>query len=450
MFIYDAALKYREQGVPLIVIAGREYGGGSSRDWAAKGPALLGVKAVIAETYERIHRTNLIGMGILPLQFKPGQSASSLGLTGREEFDVIGLADGLRSGQTVKLRVRDDSGERMIEVICRLDGPVETRLLPPGRHHAGGASEARLSDLSTWIGRARSIGQSAPVAIALLLLANLLPLAGVLFFGWDVGMVLITYWLENGIVGLINVPKILLARGKVTTLARLAVWQHRLRGFLPGPLRDLLDRYTACSCSSITRREISTTVTDPLSMVLASPGTAAGGLTLLVSHGASFFVNYIGRGEYLRATPDSQMLAPYGRMFVLHIAIVLGGAFVIWQGEPLFAVVLLVVLRPCSTCSFISESTAQGRRSGHKRPERHGDDARRIGVREAAVIDRITPKPAHERLQQLVVAAEPAAWLSVVVGYRAPEPAAAGVVAKVPQPGITLDVDDPRVALAMS
>ncbi len=125
MFIYDAAMKYGDEGVPLIILAGREYGGGSSRDWAAKGPALLGVKAVIAETYERIHRTNLIGMGILPLQFKPGQSASSLGLTGREEFDVVGLADGLRSGQTVKLRVRDDSGERMIEVICRLDGPVE-------------------------------------------------------------------------------------------------------------------------------------------------------------------------------------------------------------------------------------------------------------------------------------------------------------------------------------
>ena len=95
MFIYDAAMQYAEE-VPLIVIAGREYGGGSSRDWAAKGPALLGVKAVIAETYERIHRTNLIGMGILPLQFKPGQTASSLGLTGREEFDVLGLGDGLR------------------------------------------------------------------------------------------------------------------------------------------------------------------------------------------------------------------------------------------------------------------------------------------------------------------------------------------------------------------
>jgi aconitate hydratase len=125
MFIYDAAMKYRDEGVPLIVIAGREYGGGSSRDWAAKGPALLGVRAVVAETYERIHRTNLVGMGILPLQFLPGQTAQSLGLTGREEFDVVGLADGLAAGQRVKLRVRDGSDERMIELISRLDGPVE-------------------------------------------------------------------------------------------------------------------------------------------------------------------------------------------------------------------------------------------------------------------------------------------------------------------------------------
>ena len=121
MFIYDAAMRYRDEGVPLIVIAGREYGGGSSRDWAAKGPALLGVRAVLAETYERIHRTNLVGMGILPLQFMAGDSAASLGLTGREEFDVIGLV----KGEKVKLRVRDESGERFIDVITRLDGPVE-------------------------------------------------------------------------------------------------------------------------------------------------------------------------------------------------------------------------------------------------------------------------------------------------------------------------------------
>jgi len=125
MFIYDAAMRYRPEGVPLIVIAGREYGGGSSRDWAAKGPALLGVRAVLAETYERIHRTNLVGMGILPLQFMPGQNAASLGLTGTEEYDVVGLSDGISKGEKVKLRVRDASGELFIELISRLDGPVE-------------------------------------------------------------------------------------------------------------------------------------------------------------------------------------------------------------------------------------------------------------------------------------------------------------------------------------
>jgi aconitase A len=92
MSIYDAAMKYIEEGVPLIVLAGKEYGSGSSRDWAAKGTRLLGVRAVIAESFERIHRSNLVGMGVLPLQFKDGDSVQSLGLTGRETFAVAGLA----------------------------------------------------------------------------------------------------------------------------------------------------------------------------------------------------------------------------------------------------------------------------------------------------------------------------------------------------------------------
>src|SRR5208282_2388350 len=91
MSIYDAAMKYRDEHVPLIVIAGKEYGSGSSRDWAAKGPMLLGIRAVIAESYERIHRSNLIGMGILPLEFKPGHSAKSLDLSGRETFEIEGI-----------------------------------------------------------------------------------------------------------------------------------------------------------------------------------------------------------------------------------------------------------------------------------------------------------------------------------------------------------------------
>ncbi len=96
MSIFDAAMRYADAGTSLVILAGREYGSGSSRDWAAKGPMLQGVRAVIAESYERIHRSNLVGMGILPLQFLPGESVASLGLTGRETFDVVGLADGLR------------------------------------------------------------------------------------------------------------------------------------------------------------------------------------------------------------------------------------------------------------------------------------------------------------------------------------------------------------------
>ncbi len=124
-FIYDAAMRYAAEGVPLIVIAGREYGSGSSRDWAAKGTTLLGIRAVLAETYERIHRSNLVGMGVLPLQFRPGESASSLGLTGRESFAIEGLA-GLTPRASVVMRATSDDGrERRFEAIARLDGPIE-------------------------------------------------------------------------------------------------------------------------------------------------------------------------------------------------------------------------------------------------------------------------------------------------------------------------------------
>jgi aconitate hydratase len=137
-FIYDTAMRYLEDGVPLLVIAGREYGSGSSRDWAAKGPLLLGVKAVIAESYERIHRSNLVGMGVLPLQFKPGDSASSLGLTGRETYSILGLDGGLspRQGVTV-VAVADpaaggDGRERRFEAIARLDGPIDVDVFNGG------------------------------------------------------------------------------------------------------------------------------------------------------------------------------------------------------------------------------------------------------------------------------------------------------------------------------
>ncbi len=124
--IYDAAVKYRAEGVPLIIIAGKEYGSGSSRDWAAKGPRLLGVRAVIAESFERIHRSNLIGMGVLPLQFEEGQNRVSLNLTGKETFDISGIAAGVKPGQKMTVHVsRPGGAPTTFNVICRIDTPME-------------------------------------------------------------------------------------------------------------------------------------------------------------------------------------------------------------------------------------------------------------------------------------------------------------------------------------
>ncbi len=124
--IYEVAMRYGEEGTPLLVLAGKEYGSGSSRDWAAKGVLLLGVKAVIAESFERIHRSNLIGMGVLPLQFKPGESAESLGLDGTETYTIEGISEGLRPRQTLTVRARrPDGGERTFDVIVRIDIPME-------------------------------------------------------------------------------------------------------------------------------------------------------------------------------------------------------------------------------------------------------------------------------------------------------------------------------------
>jgi aconitate hydratase len=124
--IFDASMEYQREGVPLVGIAGREYGSGSSRDWAAKGTALLGIRAVIAESYERIHRSNLVGMGVLPLQFKEGESRQSLGLTGLETFGVAGISAGLRPGQTLNVHGRRaDGSEFSFGVTCRIDTPIE-------------------------------------------------------------------------------------------------------------------------------------------------------------------------------------------------------------------------------------------------------------------------------------------------------------------------------------
>jgi aconitate hydratase len=124
--IFEAAERYRTEGTPLIVLAGKSYGQGSSRDWAAKGPMLLGVRAAIAESFERIHRSNLIGMGVLPLQFKPGQNVESLGLTGKERLTIQGISGKLTLRQDVTVDVeRPDGTKTSFTATARLDTPVE-------------------------------------------------------------------------------------------------------------------------------------------------------------------------------------------------------------------------------------------------------------------------------------------------------------------------------------
>jgi aconitate hydratase len=130
MSIYDASVEYAKRGTPLAILAGKEYGSGSSRDWAAKGPRLLGIRFVIAESYERIHRSNLVGMGILPLQFQPGHSAESLSLTGEEIYDIIGLKDMLdskfASGKTLIVLAENMTGTTIeFPVTVRIDTPQE-------------------------------------------------------------------------------------------------------------------------------------------------------------------------------------------------------------------------------------------------------------------------------------------------------------------------------------
>jgi aconitate hydratase len=132
MSIYDAAMKYKETGIPLLILAGKEYGSGSSRDWAAKGPYLQGVRVALAESYERIHRSNLVGMGILPLQYPAGVTAETLGLTGRETYDVIGLSAGIAShfvnGHTITVRATDETGQtKEFEALVRIDTPQEVQ-----------------------------------------------------------------------------------------------------------------------------------------------------------------------------------------------------------------------------------------------------------------------------------------------------------------------------------
>jgi aconitate hydratase len=143
MPIYEAAMRYQDEGVPLVVVGGKEYGTGSSRDWAAKGTRLLGIRAVIVESFERIHRSNLIGMGVLPLEFKDGASRTTLGLTGAETFDILGVAEGLAPGKDLTCRIhRPDGTTEEIPLLCRIDTTDEVEYY---RH--GGILHYVLRDL---------------------------------------------------------------------------------------------------------------------------------------------------------------------------------------------------------------------------------------------------------------------------------------------------------------
>jgi aconitate hydratase len=135
MTIFDASEKYLAERVPLVIIAGKEYGSGSSRDWAAKGPRLLGVQAVIAESYERIHRSNLVGMGILPLQFVAGENAESLRLTGEEVFEITGIRDIVEkfaAGKQLKIRATADGKLKEFRTVVRIDTPQEAQYYANG------------------------------------------------------------------------------------------------------------------------------------------------------------------------------------------------------------------------------------------------------------------------------------------------------------------------------
>ncbi|MOA38010.1 Aconitate hydratase [compost metagenome] len=143
MSIYDASMKYQADGQNLVVIAGKEYGTGSSRDWAAKGTYLLGVKAVIAESFERIHRSNLVGMGVLPLQFKEGNSWSTLGIDGTETIDIVGLGNDVKPGQELTVfATRQDGTQFEFNVIARLDSMVDVDY-----YHNGGILQTVLRQM---------------------------------------------------------------------------------------------------------------------------------------------------------------------------------------------------------------------------------------------------------------------------------------------------------------
>jgi hypothetical protein len=196
-----------------------------------------------------------------------------------------------------------------------------------------------------WLSRARSIGGSTPVAVALLLAANAIPLLGVLYLGWDVATILILYWLENGVVGLLNVPKILLAAGPSATGTSSFHGAHLLIAAFFVLNYGVFWIGHGVFVLVLTGRAMALGLTEPLRAVLADPSLQLAATALFISHAASLWVNYIGRGEYRTVSPGRQMFEPYPRMVVLHVTIILGGAVIIGAHEPALLVALLVVLK---------------------------------------------------------------------------------------------------------
>ncbi len=156
MSIYDASVEYAHRGTPLAILAGKEYGSGSSRDWAAKGPRLLGIRFVIAESYERIHRSNLVGMGILPLQFEHGESAESLGLTGEEIFDICGLKDMLdtkfAAGKNITVKAENQTGTTS-------DSPPPSASTPRRRSSTTSTAASCNTSCASWPAKPNRLGQ---------------------------------------------------------------------------------------------------------------------------------------------------------------------------------------------------------------------------------------------------------------------------------------------------
>lgn len=196
---------------------------------------------------------------------------------------------------------------------------------------------------SPWIARARALRDSNPVAVAVLVAANVVPLFGVLFWDWDVTTILVAYWLENGVIGLINIPKIMLAARGTPVIGPVIAGFFALHygGFWIGH-----GFFVFIVAGMATRGPFGFfTGFDPVGNVVREPQVLLIALLLLISHGVSFFFNYLGRREYLNTTPMKQMFQPYGRLVILHITILFGAFAVIGLGQPVALVAVLVILK---------------------------------------------------------------------------------------------------------